>query len=73
MHWVPKFGRFQIAHKISGRVNAWSGRYVDLGPKTGLFALLDRSRYDTNITVRMEQFGSWSHVTRIRLLHYRFQ
>jgi hypothetical protein len=45
MHWMPKFGHFQIAHKIWGRLNAWSGRYVDLGSKTDLFALLDRSRY----------------------------
>ena len=52
MHWVPKFGRFQIAHKISGRLNAWSGRYVDLGPKTGLFALLDRSRYELRASVK---------------------
>ena len=42
---MPKFGHFQIAHKIWGRLNAWKGRYVDLAAKTGLFALLDRSRY----------------------------
>ena len=42
---MPKFGHFQIAHKIWGRLNAWSGRYVDLGPRMALFALLDRSHY----------------------------
>ena len=26
-------------------MNAWNGRYIDLDPKTGLFALLDRSHY----------------------------
>jgi hypothetical protein len=45
VHWMPKFGHFQIAHKIWGRLNAWKGRYVDLAAKRGLFALLDRSRY----------------------------
>eukprot|EP01043_Picozoa_sp_COSAG02_P006387 COSAG02_NODE_181_length_30783_cov_53.060520_14_plen_167_part_00 len=40
-----KFGHFQIAHKIWGRLNVWNGRYVDLAGKRGLFALLDRSRY----------------------------
>ena len=35
----------EIAHKIWGKLNAWNGRYVDLAAKTGLFALLDRSRY----------------------------
>jgi hypothetical protein len=42
---MPKFGHFQIAHKIWGRLNVWNGRYVDLAGKRGLFALLDRSRY----------------------------
>ena len=46
---MPKFGHFQIAHKIWGRLNAWSGRYVDLGPRMALFALLDRSRYDGGV------------------------
>jgi hypothetical protein len=47
VHWMPKFGHFQIAHKIWGRLNVWNGRYVDLAGKRGLFALLDRSRYDS--------------------------
>ena len=46
---MPKFGHFQIAHKIWGRLNAWSGRYVDLGPRMALFALLDRSHYGVNV------------------------
>ena len=45
MHLIPKFGGFQIAHKIWGRLNAWKGRYRDLAGETGVFALLDRSRY----------------------------
>ena len=45
---MPKFGHFQIAHKIWGRLNVWNGRYVDLAGKRGLFALLDRSRYELN-------------------------
>ena len=32
-------------------LNAWSGRYPDLAGKTGLFALLDRSRYEKCTTV----------------------
>ena len=45
MHWVPKFGRFQIAHKIWRELNVWNRRYVELVGQTGVFALLDRSRY----------------------------
>ena len=53
---MPKFGHFQIAHKIWGRLNVWNGRYVDLAGKRGLFALLDRSRYvmETPTTEQLE-------------------
>ena len=46
---IAKFGQFQIAHKIWGELNAWNGTYIDLAAKTGLFALLDRSRYVIHI------------------------
>ena len=71
MHWMPKFGHFQIAHKIWGRLNAWKGRYVDLAAKTGLFALLDRSRYEgelDSVLVEVELRGSRQHV---RVCAYR--
>ena len=43
---IAKFGQFQIAHKIWGELNAWNGRYIDLAGEIGVFALLDRSRYE---------------------------
>ena len=52
---IAKFGRFQIAHKIWGELNAWNGRYIDVAAKTGLFALLDRSRYDVSQINNMQR------------------
>ena len=49
MHCIPKFGDFQIVQNFLGRLNAWNGRDRDLASETGVFALLDRSRYARRI------------------------